>query len=512
MKKHLLTFLCFIALWIALPLSARAASLNIDAALIQGDQVVVLTSGSAASDDGILHLYAQECYESGLQGIEVAQAPAGAAPVFALPLGKNTPASVLFKKFTVVAVRGGRAVQVSNTKYITNPEASATHTMPRMDGFKKGLLPNGTIEHPETLRMLDIHQIVYNLNIGTLVSGGGFNYNYNGKTYSFDINLIRGFDSFIPKMNANGIQVSLILLNNLAPNPSLLHPMSMETLSTNYYAYNTANAQGVELIEAVASFLGERYSGTGHGTVDNYIIGNEVNAFLEWNYLSPGASMNTHVGEYAKALRLFYNGIRSQNGNARIFVPVDNEWARATGRGHFGARPYLVTLNSIINSEGNIFWNVGAHPYNADLSDPVAWHRDPRSPHSQNATFYSMENIDVLTDFLCTSGMRAPDGSVRRVICSEVGYSSTNNPDAQAASVVFAYYQCLNNQYIDGLALSREQDHPAELAAGCAYGLIDLNGVGKPAIDFYRYADNPEYVARAEAIMGRSLLSCLTPR
>jgi hypothetical protein len=43
--------------------------------------------------------------------------------IFTFALGKNTGNSNLFKKFTVVAIRGGVPTQVSNACYITNPEA-----------------------------------------------------------------------------------------------------------------------------------------------------------------------------------------------------------------------------------------------------------------------------------------------------------------------------------------------------------------------------------------------------
>ena len=55
--------------------AAGAASLS--SALIQGNQVVVTGTCSVSSEDGVLHLYAQAPYESGAQGLEVAQAPNG---------------------------------------------------------------------------------------------------------------------------------------------------------------------------------------------------------------------------------------------------------------------------------------------------------------------------------------------------------------------------------------------------------------------------------------------------
>lgn len=118
--------------------AAETATLN--SALIQGNQVVVSGTSSVKSDDGILHLYAQETFQAGAQGVEVAQAPVGTAR-FSFPLNKNTATSNLFKKFTIVAIKNGVPTPVSNSVYITNPEAAATHTTARRDGGIKGMLP-----------------------------------------------------------------------------------------------------------------------------------------------------------------------------------------------------------------------------------------------------------------------------------------------------------------------------------------------------------------------------------
>ncbi len=296
---------------------------TVAAALIQGDQVVVTaTSGKVpATDDGIYHLYAQEVYESGVQGVEIAQAPAAANAVFQFPLAKNTAKSNLYKKFTVVTVSGGALKEVSNAQYITNPEATTEKMAPRYDGRgKKGLLLEAhLINRTDYLQDLGIHQITYNLPIGNLCQNGNLKYNYNGKTYYFNSGIVGQYDLIVPKMNKAGISVTLILLNNLVGDPTLLHPLSRDSLTANYYAFNTADAAGVEKLEAIAAFLGERYSGS-HGTVDNWIVGNEVNARAEWNYITPAVGMDYAAGEYSKALRIFYNGIKSKNANPELFT------------------------------------------------------------------------------------------------------------------------------------------------------------------------------------------------
>ena len=145
-----------------------SAALN--SALIQGNQVVVTGTSSVVSEDGILHLYAQNPYESGAQGIEVAQAPNGTAS-FTFSLNKNSANSNLFKKFTVVAIQNGVPTAVSNSVYITNPEASATHTAARRDGGIKGILPAAQLLSASNLTDLGVQQATYNLLLGRITTG-----------------------------------------------------------------------------------------------------------------------------------------------------------------------------------------------------------------------------------------------------------------------------------------------------------------------------------------------------
>ena len=133
--------------------AARAATLN--SAVIQGNQVVVTGTASVVSEDGILHLYAQNPYESGAQGVEVAQAPNGTA-TFTFSLNKNSANSNLFKKFTIVAIQNGVPTAVSNSVYITNPEACATHSAARRDGGIKGILPASQLLNANYLKELGV--------------------------------------------------------------------------------------------------------------------------------------------------------------------------------------------------------------------------------------------------------------------------------------------------------------------------------------------------------------------
>ena len=64
-----------------------------------------------------------------------------------------------------------------------------------------------------------------------------------------------------------------------------------------------------------------------------------------------------------------------------------------------------------------------------------------------------------MTDYLQKEEFLTDSGEVRHVILSEIGYTSSQGQDLQAASFVYAYKVIEANQYIDSMLFSRETDH-----------------------------------------------------
>ena len=527
MKKRLISFIATLAITAGLVASqfsyaatksnsiAASSTVTISSATINGNNVIVTATGSVATDDGVYHLYAQDPAMSGTQGKEVAVATAGASTTFTVPLGKNTANSVLFKKFTVVGTSGGVLTDLSNDMYITNPEATATHTQTRHDAGKKGILPAAEmIQNTSALTAMGVQQITYNLPVGDLISGSGINYTYNGKTYSFSSAIVGQYDLIVPKMNAAGIQVTMVVLCG-SNSGNLIHPLS-RGVSANYYMFNTVDTAALEELEAIASFLGERYSGTGHGTIDNWIIGNEVNARNEWNYMNASVGLAGFTKAYADELRVFYTGIKSQNANARVYTATDQEWKSDNTALHYGSQEFLTQLNAQIASEGNIDWSLASHPYNFPLYEPNTLTVKAQVTHTQATRYITMENIDVLTDFMCQAQFLNPAGQVRSIALTEVGYTSSaskgSNEQYQAADIVYAINQANANQYIDSIIINRQLSDISEINQGLDYGLLNTNGSQKLAYSWYTTAESTNTIAAASAVLGKDIMSSITVR
>ena len=492
-----LTFVFSASLFYALPnVEAKGSSqVVIAGALIQGANVIVASSGTVASEDGQYHLVASNANQTAPVGTDVAQVPVAAAANFSIPLAKDTANSMLFKKFTVCVISGGALKPVSNSMYITNPEACASFAPARMDYGKKGILP-------------DLLKSVADLNQPADLGAKQVNLNFPLSR----LNSLAGFDYSVRKYNSLGMQVNFIILVDNNTPATFVNPYSMDAFgSHNNYGLNAHTDEGVAALEYAASYLAKHYSGIGYGQVDNFIIGNEVNAWYLWNYMNCGSN-EVFMKEYSDAFRIMYNGIKSENANANVYACIDHQWARAEASYYVSGKYFLTQLNNNIKSEGNIDWRVAVHPYNAPLYAAGAWTTGKNVSHNQNSPYITMANLDVLTDFLCTPEMRSSTGAVRTVKCSEVGYSSANGEAAQAADLVYAYLSAENNRYVDGLVISRERDHEFDISQGMVSGLTNLDGSHKMGYEFYKNVTDPNVIAQASQAAGVDLTKMITPR
>lgn len=500
------------------PLHAEASGrpVSISSCLISGEEVVCHLKASSvpSSDDGKYYVYADEVYEDGPIGSIVASVDAGKDVSVSFPLNYNTSKSNLSRKFLVAVKRGGQMLQVSDEHYITNPEAIAAYTSARRDMGIKGILPDVTKVSNGELQDLGIKQVVYNIDLGEICSSGvapgAISFAYNGHTYYFNGDLISKYDSTIRSFNNYGTQVTMILLNGGkgAYGQDLIHPLAQGGDCPGY-ALNVADAAGTEHLKAIAAFLGQRYSGqSGCGQVDNWIVGNEVNARTSWWY-TQSDSMDLNVNIYVKAFRIIYNEMKSKNGNVRIYNSIDQEWNRKSNPGSFLAKGYLDQFNYYMNREGNIDWGLSFHPYNSPLYDPYAWNGPAVWVKNSISTPYiTMQNLDILIDYMHKGQFLNPSGEVRSISLAEIGYTSAFGDAAQEASIAYGYLKAASCPDVDAFILFRQTDDAHEMESHLALGLYDLNGNKKPSYEIYKSlgtANEAAAKARASEIIGMDI-------
>lgn len=504
-----------------------AESMNVSA-LIEGNNVTVTATaaGAPTSDDGMLYLFAEPVYSDTITTNALASAPAGPNAVFTTPLNANSADTRLFSKFIVAAMKGGQYVPLNPGSYIINPGAIATKTFARMNVGKKGLVPDPAKLSTNELNDLGVKQVLYNVTLSKILGptqNGSYptiNYKYNGKDYQFNGLVVAEYDNIFGTFTKKGIQTTAILLNeNDGRVPALMHPLSRDGFVSPHYAFNTAEPAGVEYLTAAAAFLAERYSDNAHGRVDNWIVGNEVNARYEWNYVNI-PDLNAYANEYAESYRLCYNAIKSKNANANVYICTEQQWDRNRKEaGKYDSKDFIVAFNNSIKAGGDLDWGLMTHPYPVPLTWAAYWtggaYYKNLVKHNENSPYVTMENIEVLTDYMCRPEMLAPNGQVRSILTA-AGYTTTQGEEIACAAMVLGWQAAANNQHIDAFIISRETEMAAEIPQGLALGLTNIDGSPKLTYDCYKNLDGPNaaaYIEQAKALRGISDLSqVIAPR
>lgn len=494
----------------ALPLSGRElCDIQVLSCEVLSDGKHFALSGEGRripeNDDGRLYLFALEVYEEEIpEGEEpIAQTEAAASFTLTAEVNEFQEDSRLYDKFVVAVKHNGRYEAVSTPRYITNPEALADYTEPFPETESiKGLLVDSQKLGTTELEELGVRQAVYNIPLSRLLGPTTdrnyptITYTYNGKEYELNGRVVNEYDYVFSTLTAKGIVTTAILLNDKSDEwPQMIHPLSRDG-DAYYYAFNAAEEEGCEYLAAVVSFLAERYRDTEHGTVMNWIVGNEINVRSLWNYMKY-VDLKTYVREYARAFRICYNVIKSINANARVYISLDQQWNRElTSDSSYNSRDILDEFNAQISAEGNIDWGLAHHPYSVPMTWPKFWELSEEDEKlvrgSEDTAMVTIYNIDVVTDYMQKEEFLTPDGEVRSILLSEMGFTSAYGEEIQAAAFAYAYFIAENNPYIDALILSRETDAAEEVAQGLALGLSYQNGRKKMIYDVFKYIDTEQ--------------------
>lgn len=487
--------------------------------------------------DNYLYLFELQPYQDGLAGRQdyCGRIAKGEPLAFSVPLNLGTEQDRLYSRFVVAVFDGEKYTQVSNTAYVDNPEVLAKHTEPyQWQANKKGLLIQNTDNMVADAFELRVSHVIVNIPFQQIL-GQGIDYVYDGRHYSFNQELMETLDYTIRRFSEKSMIVTAVILNGWNDaTPQLIYPGVTRQPADQvfYYGFNASTKEGVETIKAIASFLAERYSSLAspYGKVSNWVIGNEINN-QQWNYMGP-MDMDSYLREYERAFRVFYTAIRSTNQNDRLFFSTDFNWNHeANGRTKYNAREVIDRFAEITGAGSHMDWGLAYHPYPIPLVEPEFWDDDQTGllSNDDSSPVVNLKNLSVLTDHMQRASLRCADGSVRHIILSEQGFTSTSlsrgeNQDLQAAAIAYAYYIADSNPYIDAFIMSRQVDAPSEAAASQTFGLWQCD-MGKPddivptmpkrSWAVYKYIDNKnktlETTAFAKAIIGIEKWSDVIP-
>jgi hypothetical protein len=399
---------------------------------------------------------------------------------YTAPLDKDGANSLLNSKFVIAIKQNSSYKIISSFRYISNPEAVASYTYDfPTPPTKKGLQGFSS--------SLGINHTVINIELNDMIATpseygtkNAVEYTYKGNTYYFRKDAVRTYAQTAKNFSDKGAVVYAILLMSWSSKPELITPKGRQT-GYAYYAWNTKDQDVKEKIEALVTYFADyccSICDNGPG-IAGWIVGNEVDNFDTWNYAGT-SKIDEYTRIYADTFRLVYNATKSVYSNARVYVSLDHMWAMSN-EGTFGSKAFLEKFNSILDSEGNIDWDIAYHPYPVPLTEPDFWKNDFTS-NSENSDIVNMKNLSVLTNYV-----KKHYGKEKRIILSELGFTSTSGEKLQAAAIAYAYYIAEFNPMIDAFIMRSLGDADVEVAQGLSFGIA-----GKQAYNVYKYMDTPQ--------------------
>ncbi len=276
-----------------------------------------------------------------------------------------------------------------------------------------------------------------------------------------------------------GITNTIIMLNPWQNgNPALL-PVSKPARGAVFYGFNVSSEEAKTALRATAQSFAHKYK----DLVSNWIIGNEINNGRTWNYM-PTADLASYTQQYCEGFKIWYEAIKSENPEARVFIPFDHRWKWYSdqGAGIYQAKDMMPIINNYLkDTDYGIAW----HAYPQGLVDPD-FRNDADVKDSLDSPLINMKNLHVLTDFFSQQEYLSPGGEVRHIILSEQGFNATSEA-LQAEVISEAYKIARDNPYIEGFYLSRQND-VGETFEGkkMKFGLRDAAGNKRAAYEVYK--------------------------
>ena len=300
-----------------------------------------------------------------------------------------------------------------------------------------------------------------------------------GPKVYFNTDAFGPLDQLIEFCRQHKIVVSAIVLipcsKRNATHLVLQHP---ETEGGVYAMPDLTSSRGAAIYGHLLSRIAERYSDASRspGVITNWIAHNEVDYHPVWTNMGEQPD-EIFLETYYRSMRMIHNAARQFNPHARVFVSLTHNWTvkKPNHWKQLSPKQTLVDLQKYSKIEGDFAWGVAYHPYPQSLFAPTAWN-DRNAQDHQDTPLITMQNLQVLGDFLSHSSMRQQSGKRRGVLLSEQGYHTASygisDQKKQAGSLHYAMQRVRNFPWVESFHYHRWIDHPDE--GGLMLGLRTL--------------------------------------
>lgn len=285
---------------------------------------------------------------------------------------------------------------------------------------------------------------------------GKMRWDYNGNAYYYNVSTVFALIQFVQTANKNGITVNLQMEVPYKEGMEILiDPTALAnrgSSASEYYAPNTG--EGARYFDAFFAMMTDIFSRS-NCHVDNWILGNEVNAPNSWHF-SGSVDTNYNVNLYTKTYLQLYNAVRARSSVARVSVCLDHSWQHDDLDRAITTKDYLNTFNmALVGTPAASDWCIAYHMYPSILAEPDIWAVNAHvtevdlNPKSTDARLVDGYNYHIFTDYV-----KNTFGTSHRIMCTEEGFSDVFGDDVQAASLALSYYAAKYDSMTDCFILA----------------------------------------------------------
>lgn len=307
--------------------------------------------------------------------------------------------------------------------------------------------------------------------------------------------------SYVRKTSELGYRNYLVLANYVNNDwwNMLTHPSCDGT--AGLCAFNTNDFWGTSQFKMITEFLVRRFSHPPgdpeyQGTVDGFIVGNEINAHWSWNNMGE-VTGDQVVSEYARTLRVAYTAIRKYRKHAHVYMPLTNDWGASYNPGQplrwMPGKTLFDGVRDTLALRGDIEWGLAFHPYGEGVQNASPWSDWPPgfSLSSYSTSLISPRNMHLIRNYMRESE-NLFEGRQRPLAFTEQGFFTFTTPPTlfeqqmQAAAIAYTYLKAAHLDGVEAFLYYRAFD------SGDLSGLV-ASGGKKLSWDVYRHADRIDW-------------------
>ncbi|MEL7498419.1 MAG: DUF5722 domain-containing protein [Planctomycetota bacterium] len=351
---------------------------------------------------------------------------------------------------------------------------------------RKGLggIPSNSAKADHPIYDLGLSHVTINIVLNGLIQRtpriGFQEWEFEGRKYYVNENVLRRYDGQLARLRAENIVVSMILLiSNQRRNGAkhlLIHP---EAESDGKFAMpNLTSAESANMYRAILTHLAERFSreGPNAGRVTNWIMHNEIDQSGAWTNMG-AQPIERYFETFMRSTRLVHQVTRRFNPHSRAFVSLTHHWTKISkGKHVYRVRDLIDLFARASNVEGDFEWGVAYHPYPQNLREPRTWN-DRQVTFDFDTPLITSKNIEVLPAYLNQRRIRFEGEHQRAILLSEQGCSSPTMSDedqrVQTAGIVYMFLRMRQLPTVEAFHYHAYKDTPAVEQA--RFGLVDEN-------------------------------------